>query len=61
MSEFGLVHPVIARRDDGEVIGGYQRLDAAQEGGGPPSISTNYGIISFAAARCIGNHSRWPP
>lgn len=31
--EFGFVDPVIARRSDGLVIGGHQRLVAAQEVG----------------------------
>ncbi len=33
LSEFGVVDPVLARREDGEVIGGHQRLEAARRSG----------------------------
>ncbi len=33
LRQFGFVQPVVARRDDGSVIGGYQRLVAARRRG----------------------------
>jgi DNA modification methylase len=53
LRQFGFVQPVLARREDGTVIGGHQRLVAARRLG-MPTVPVTWLDISVEQARLLG-------